>query len=104
VIPADLRRALGLAEGDVLLARVEGGDRLVLENRRAAVRRLRGSWRKVAGSRDLVGELLEERGAEAELEDAELAGDEGDITKAREKLSRIGERQLAARPRHKPVR
>jgi len=56
------------------------------------------------GSRDLVSELLEERRAEAELEEAELAGDEADIARARENLSRVGERHLTTRPTDEPER
>lgn len=68
VIPATLRKELGLQEGDLLDARVEGG-RLVLQTPRAILERLRGDLRAAAGNRDLVAELLDERRAEAERED-----------------------------------
>lgn len=67
VIPATLRKELGLQEGDVLHARAEGG-RLVLETPRSILERLRGQLRAAAGDRDLVAELLAERRAEAKRE------------------------------------
>jgi antitoxin PrlF len=97
VIPAELRHALGLDEGAQLVAYVED-ERLVLEERRALIRRVRGSWGPMPEGRSAVTELLEERRAEAELEDATVAGDAAAIDKARALLSRVGE-QHAARPR-----
>jgi AbrB family looped-hinge helix DNA binding protein len=97
VIPADMRRALGLTEGSVLTAVVEGEGRLVLEDRRALVARLRGSWAADDG-RSMVDELLEDRRAEAALEHAEVAGDEAAMAAARENLSRAAERHLARPP------
>ena len=44
VIPAILRKELGIGPGSVLLVDVEDGTRLVLEERRASAARLRGSW------------------------------------------------------------
>ena len=42
VIPSDIRRRLGIAPGDVLIAMVEDG-RLVLEKRETVLQRLRSS-------------------------------------------------------------
>ncbi|HEU4392071.1 MAG TPA: AbrB/MazE/SpoVT family DNA-binding domain-containing protein [Solirubrobacterales bacterium] len=64
VIPASIRSELGLREGDVLHARVEGR-RLVLETPLSILERLRGELREAAGGRDLVAELLAERRDEA---------------------------------------
>lgn len=90
VIPAELRRALGIGPGSTLLARVEDGARLVLEDRRSVARRLRGSWGPMPDGRSAVDELLAERRAEAALEEAELSGDGAAIAAARESLSRAG--------------
>jgi AbrB family looped-hinge helix DNA binding protein len=67
VVPAPLRRALGLDEGSVLLARAEG-DRLVLEPRSAAIRRLQERAAAVPSSVSLVEELIAERRREARRE------------------------------------
>jgi antitoxin PrlF len=60
VIPADMRRALGLAPGDALHLHI-AGRRLVLERQQDAVAELRGLSSKVPKSRSLVEELLAER-------------------------------------------
>jgi antitoxin PrlF len=60
VIPADVRKALGLAAGDELHLHV-AGRRLVLERQEDAVAELRGLGSKVPKSRSLVKELLAER-------------------------------------------
>lgn len=94
VIPAHIRRLLGLVEGSTLFATVEGG-RLVLEEPQAAARRARGSWRKfLPEGRDVVDELRAERRAEAVLEDAESAGGEAAITAARRALADLARRQI----------
>jgi AbrB family looped-hinge helix DNA binding protein len=68
VLPAPIRRALGLEEGDELLARVEG-NAVVLEPRSAAVGRLRTLVRSsVPAKASLVEELLSERRAAARRE------------------------------------
>jgi antitoxin PrlF len=68
VLPAPIRRALGLAEGSELLARVEDGA-VVLEPRAVAVGRLQALVRASVPERsELVGELLAERRAEARRE------------------------------------
>ena len=60
VLPAPIRRALGLEEGAELLARVEA-DAIVLEPRAVALRRLRSFFDGVASERSLVDEVLAER-------------------------------------------
>lgn len=68
VIPAGVRRELGLAVGDRLVLRTEG-KRLVLEPRASIRERLRGQFAPL--SRDgisLVDELLDERRQEARRE------------------------------------
>jgi antitoxin PrlF len=68
VLPAPIRRALGLAEGSELLARVEDGA-VVLEPRSAVVDRLRALVRaSVPKQARLVDELLAERRTEARRE------------------------------------
>ena len=67
VLPASIRRQLGLEEGAELLARVEG-DGIVLEPRGAALRRLRSFFADVPSKRRLVDELLAERRREARRE------------------------------------
>jgi AbrB family looped-hinge helix DNA binding protein len=70
VIPAELRRALDLKPGDRLIARQEG-DRLVLERRDAAERRLLARFAKIPKEASLVDELIAERreAARRECED-----------------------------------
>jgi AbrB family looped-hinge helix DNA binding protein len=60
VLPASIRRALGLREGAELLARVEG-EGIVLEPRGVALRRLRSFFDAVPSETSLVDELLAER-------------------------------------------
>jgi AbrB family looped-hinge helix DNA binding protein len=87
VIPAEMRRALGIGPGSTLVATLEDGGRLVLEDRQAAARRERGSWKALAGGRDLVADLLAQRRAEAALEDAEADGDPVAISQARKDVA-----------------
>jgi hypothetical protein len=75
--------------GATLVAYVADGNRLVLEDHRAHVARLRGAWRHlVPTGRDPLAELEAERAGEAHLEDAELAGDDAAIEAAREEIVR----------------
>ena len=64
VIPAELRRELGIEPGEILLASAEDG-RLVLETRRAL---LRGLTRRFGAALPSVEELLAERRREARRE------------------------------------
>jgi AbrB family looped-hinge helix DNA binding protein len=64
VLPASIRRALGLNQGAELLVRVEG-DGIVLEPRGAALRRLRSFFDGVPSGTSLVDEILAERRRDA---------------------------------------
>lgn len=70
VIPAAVRRRLGVAPGDELIVSVDD-DRLVLEPRAAAAERVRGMLRDLAGDVSLVDALMAERREEARREAAE---------------------------------
>ena len=68
VIPARLRRALGLRTGDRMTAAVED-DRLVLERREVVLGRLQAAFAAaVPPGVSLVDELIKERRAEASKE------------------------------------
>lgn len=69
VIPAPLRKALGVSSGDSLLAHLEE-DRLVLEKAETVKKRLKGRFAKVKKSRSLAMELIKERRKEAKSESA----------------------------------
>ncbi len=89
VIPAEFRRVLNMEPGATLVAYVADGNRLVLEDHRAHVARLRGAWRHlVPTGRDPLAELEAERAGEGHLEDAELAGDETATIAARQEIAR----------------
>jgi len=64
VIPSGIRRQLGIAPGDVLVALVED-QRLVLEKREAVLQRLRRRFAHVPAGVSLADELIAERRAEA---------------------------------------
>jgi AbrB family looped-hinge helix DNA binding protein len=70
VIPARLRRELGIEEGEVLSIMLsEEGDSLELISPDAALKRIRRMFaEKVPPGVDLVQELIDERRAEAERE------------------------------------
>jgi AbrB family looped-hinge helix DNA binding protein len=71
VIPAEIRRELGIESGETLMARVESG-RLVLERRSEILSRLRSELREAAPpGTSMVDELLAERRREARREAAE---------------------------------
>ncbi|GAB4251813.1 AbrB/MazE/SpoVT family DNA-binding domain-containing protein [Deferrisoma sp.] len=67
VIPAALRKAIGLADGGDALLRVRDG-RLEIEPLPAAVERAKTMVSRYAAGRNLVDELLRERRGEAERE------------------------------------
>jgi AbrB family looped-hinge helix DNA binding protein len=67
VVPAPLRRRLGIEAGDVLVARAQD-DRLVLERRDAILARVRGRLAAVPDDVSMVDELIAERREEAERE------------------------------------
>ena len=74
VIPAEIRRSLGLKEGDTVLFEVRDGE-VVLTTRRTRIARAQAMFRQFvpAGSPSLADELIAERRAEAAKEEAEAA-------------------------------
>ncbi|MDY0392054.1 MAG: AbrB/MazE/SpoVT family DNA-binding domain-containing protein [Candidatus Bipolaricaulis sp.] len=70
VIPAPLRRALGLEPGERLIASVEDG-RLILERRREILARVKARFSQVPAEVGLADELIAERRAEARKDDPE---------------------------------
>jgi AbrB family looped-hinge helix DNA binding protein len=74
VIPAAIRRQMGLTAGDTLLFSIEG-DVLKVESHRARVRRVQESLRKyISPGRSLADELIAERREEARREMEEGLG------------------------------
>lgn len=68
VIPAKMRRSLGLAEGDDVIVRVEDGE-LRITSAHEAIRRAQELVRQyVPAERSLVAELIAERRDEAARE------------------------------------
>jgi len=67
VIPAALRKALNLSQGDHLVAR-KVGDSLVLERREAIESRLLDMFKSIPQEVSLVDELAAERRAAAQAE------------------------------------
>ncbi|MGK2964441.1 MAG: AbrB/MazE/SpoVT family DNA-binding domain-containing protein, partial [Tepidiformaceae bacterium] len=70
VVPSEIRKEMGLADGDVLIARLRDG-RVVLEREQALLERARRSFAHLPSERSLVDELLAERQAEAARDAAE---------------------------------
>ena len=68
VVPAALRRQLGIEPGERLLIRVKDGA-LILEPRAVVVRRLRDRFRKVGRAISLADALIAERRVEAASEE-----------------------------------
>jgi AbrB family looped-hinge helix DNA binding protein len=73
VVPAALRRKLGLHPGERLLIRVKDGA-LILEPRQVVERRLRERFRTVDPHVSLVDALISERRAEAARDEVPEAG------------------------------
>jgi AbrB family looped-hinge helix DNA binding protein len=67
VVPAALRRRLGLQPGDVLVATADE-DRLVLERRDATLARLQSRFAHIPSDVSLADELIAQRRQEAERE------------------------------------
>ena len=71
VIPAKLRRAMGVKEGDTLVVEEQDGA-LVIRTRWDALRRLQDEMRRlVPADVDMVEELIAERRREAAMEEEE---------------------------------
>jgi AbrB family looped-hinge helix DNA binding protein len=75
VLPAELRAALGFAEGSTLVAYIEGEGRLVIESPEAIQRALLEEWSGVAPGTSLVDELRAERRAAAAREAEQVEAD-----------------------------
>ena len=71
VIPARLRREMGIKEGDELMARVKDGQ-LVLEELGHALERVQEAFQEISQGRSLVDELIAERRREARKEQEEI--------------------------------
>lgn len=73
VIPAELRRELGFAEGDRLVLEREG-ESLVIKSYHQIVREVQQAFRpfKPQNGSSIVDELIAERREEAQREDADL--------------------------------
>jgi AbrB family looped-hinge helix DNA binding protein len=68
VVPADLRRELGLDEGSTLTATTRDG-RLILEPRSVVLRRVRRRFADVPESTRLSDELIRDRAEDVRRED-----------------------------------
>lgn len=70
VVPAELRRELGLDEGSTLNATTRNG-RLILEPRSVVLERMRRRFAQVPRSTSLREELIADRSDEAHREDGQ---------------------------------
>ena len=61
VLPAEVRKALDLKEGERLLLRLRSEGSLELLSFRQIARRVRGLWRNLAPGESLVEELIRDR-------------------------------------------
>jgi AbrB family looped-hinge helix DNA binding protein len=68
VIPSEIRRQLGIAPGDVLIAIVED-QRLLLEKRDVVLQRLRRRFAHIPAGVSLANEVVAERRAEGRGEE-----------------------------------
>lgn len=72
LIPAAVRRQLGLSEGSQVLLKVEESGTLQVTSRSQALAKVREEIRKyIPAGRDLAEELIRDRRAEVEREDEE---------------------------------
>jgi len=65
VLPAKVRRVLGIEEGDPLVLVIEDGGKVSITSLRERAHRARGLFRKETKGRHLAAELIEERRKEA---------------------------------------
>ncbi len=68
ILPAPVRKRLGLKEGDRLVLTLESDGSLRLASLREQVRKLRGLLKDLAPGRSLVDELIRDRRAETARE------------------------------------
>ena len=72
LIPAAVRRQLGLSEGSQVLVKVEESGLLQITSRSQALSKVREEIRRyIPAGQDLAGELIRDRRAEVEREDEE---------------------------------
>ena len=71
VLPAKVRRKLGLREGDRMILVVQPDRSLRLVSLREQLKKLRGMYKHLAVGRSLVDELIQERREEARRENEE---------------------------------
>lgn len=64
LLPSDLRAAMGLAEGDLIVATLKDGV-LRVESQKQVIRNIQQDLRRQIGDRSLVDELIAERRAAA---------------------------------------
>ena len=70
LIPAPVRRSLGLSEGSAVLVKVEESGALQIRSRAQVLAKVRKEMRKyIPAGGDLAEELIRDRRAEAERED-----------------------------------
>jgi AbrB family looped-hinge helix DNA binding protein len=74
LIPAAVRRRLGISEGSQVLVKVEESGALQVTSRSQALAKARQEIRKyIPAGRDLAGELIRDRRAEVEHDDEEAS-------------------------------
>jgi AbrB family looped-hinge helix DNA binding protein len=74
LIPAAVRRKLGLSEGSQVIVKVEDSGTLAVTSRSQSLAHVRAEIRKyIPAGVDLVGDLIRERQAEVAREDAEAS-------------------------------
>ncbi|MCB0864002.1 MAG: AbrB/MazE/SpoVT family DNA-binding domain-containing protein [Solirubrobacterales bacterium] len=72
VLPAGIRRQLGIREGDRLGVIVDARGRVVMESPEAALNEVRQKLRRARGDRSLVDEYLAEKRIEVENEERDV--------------------------------
>jgi AbrB family looped-hinge helix DNA binding protein len=74
LIPASVRRRLGLSEGSQVIVKVEPSGAIEIASRSQALAKAREEIRKyIPDGRDLVDELIEDRRKEVALEEREAS-------------------------------
>jgi AbrB family looped-hinge helix DNA binding protein len=75
VIPAELRRELGISDGDTLVIERDGHGTLTVKTYTQVVREVQQTFKAMVGSYEgsMVDELIADRRREAALEDETLA-------------------------------
>ena len=75
LLPAAIRRQLGLSEGSTVIVTAEESGAIRVTSRFQALAQVRDEVRQyIPAGRDLVEELIQDRRAEAKREDEEAAG------------------------------